>query len=110
MDHPKGAGHDDVPADALDQTVAFEAPAGSFIVMEGRLWHTSGKNVTADERRRMLFAYYSSDFIRPQMNWAMSLPGDVQSAMDDETRELFGLNPMGNVRIGSALTNLAATA
>ncbi len=100
---------DDVPADALDRTVAFEAPAGSFIVMEGRLWHTSGMNVTANQRRRMLFAYYSSDFIRPQMNWAMSLPGEVQSAMDDETRELFGLNATGNVRMGSALTNLAAT-
>jgi ectoine hydroxylase-related dioxygenase (phytanoyl-CoA dioxygenase family) len=27
----------------------FEASAGSFIAMEGRLWHTSGANVTADQ-------------------------------------------------------------
>ena len=58
---------EELPADAIEKTVAFEAPAGSFIVMEGRLWHTSGRNLTADERRRMMFAYYSSDFIRQQM-------------------------------------------
>jgi ectoine hydroxylase-related dioxygenase (phytanoyl-CoA dioxygenase family) len=97
---------DEVPADAVDRTVAFEARAGSFIVMEGRLWHTSGCNVTRDERRRMLFAYYSTDFVRQQANWAFALPHDVQAAMDEDTRKLFGLEAMGNVRIGGALTRL----
>ncbi|CAN7544005.1 phytanoyl-CoA dioxygenase family protein [Phenylobacterium sp. LjRoot219] len=97
---------DEVPPDAMERTRAFEAPAGSFIAMEGRLWHTSGQNVTANERRRMLFAYYSSDFIRQQANWTASLPAEVQDGMDAETRALFGLGPMGNVRIGGALTRL----
>ena len=97
----------EVPADAAARTVAFEAPAGSAILMEGRLWHTSGANVTADERRRMMFAYYSADFIRQQANWAFQLPPEVQEAMDAETRKLFGLEAMGNVRIGGALTRLA---
>lgn len=97
---------DEVPADAMERTLPFEAPAGSFIAMEGRLWHTSGRNVTADERRRMLFAYYSSDFIRQQANWTVSLPAEVQAGMDAEARALFGLGPMGNVRIGGALTRL----
>lgn len=95
---------DDVPADAMERTVAFEAPAGSFIVMEGRLWHTSGCNVTEDERRRMMFAYYSADFIRPQANWAFTLPQEVQQSMDDRTRALFGLEAAGNVRIGGELS------
>lgn len=98
------ASMDDVPADATERTVAFEAPAGSFIVMEGRLWHTSGCNVTKDERRRMMFAYYGADFIRPQVNWAFALPQEVQQAMDDRTRALFGLEAAGNVRIGGALS------
>lgn len=98
---------EEVPPDALGRTVAFAAPAGSFIVMEGRLWHTSGCNVTADERRRMLFAYYSTDFIRPQMNWAFTLPAQVQAGMDQITRDLFGLGYMGNTRIGAQLTRLA---
>jgi ectoine hydroxylase-related dioxygenase (phytanoyl-CoA dioxygenase family) len=97
---------EEVPADAMEKTVAFEAPAGSFIAMEGRLWHTSGRNVTHDERRRMLFAYYSSDFIRQQMNWGFTLPADVQAGMDAKTRALFGLAPAGNTRIGAAMTAL----
>lgn len=98
--------HEDVPAGAMEQTVAFEAPAGSFIVMEGRMWHTSGRNVTKDQQRRMLFAYYSADFVRPQANWALSLPAELQSGLDTQMRELFGLGPMANRRIGGELTRL----
>jgi ectoine hydroxylase-related dioxygenase (phytanoyl-CoA dioxygenase family) len=98
---------DEVPADAMDRMLPFEAPAGSFIAMEGRLWHTSGKNVTANEKRRMMFAYYSSDFIRQQANWGASLPAEVQDGMDAKTRELFGLVRGGNTRIGVEMTKLA---
>jgi ectoine hydroxylase-related dioxygenase (phytanoyl-CoA dioxygenase family) len=101
---------EEVPADALDRTVAMEAPAGSFILMEGRLWHTSGRNVTTagadDSIRRMLFAYYSCDFVRPQMNWNMTLPHEVRSGLDETARVLFGLTPTANSRIGAELTRL----
>jgi ectoine hydroxylase-related dioxygenase (phytanoyl-CoA dioxygenase family) len=97
---------EDVPADAMDQTVAFEAPAGSFVAMEGRVWHTSGRNVTADQQRRMMFAYYSTDFLRPQANWEAALPQAVKDGMNPEARELFGLGPAGNTRIGGGLTRL----
>lgn len=97
---------EDVPADALSRTRAFEAPAGSAIVMEGRLWHTSGANVTEHERRAMLFAYYSADFIRQQMNWEAALPLEIKGQFSPETRALFGLGPAANVRIGAGLTVL----
>src|SRR6202008_699337 len=42
---------EDVPADALSKSRPFEAPAGSAIVLEGRVWHTSGANRTDVERR-----------------------------------------------------------
>lgn len=95
---------EEVPADALERSIAFEAPAGSFILMEGRMWHTSGANRTADERRRMMFAYYSCDFIRQQANWAFTLPPEIIEGMDEATRKLFGLEEAGNVRIGGQLT------
>lgn len=100
---------EELPDDAMAQTLPFEAPAGSFIAMEGRLWHTSGQNTTADQQRRMMFAYYSTDFIRQQVNWAFCLPPEVQSAMNDHTRQLFGLVPMANTRIGVAMTTLPST-
>jgi hypothetical protein len=95
---------EEVPVDALDRMLPFEAPAGSFIAMEGRLWHTSGNNVTADEQRRMMFAYYSSDFVRQEMNWGLALPQDVQAGMDADTRARFALTPMGHTRIAAELT------
>jgi len=100
------ANFDELPADAMARTVPFEAKAGSFVVMEGRMWHTSGRNVSADRRRRLIFAYYSADFIRPQANWSDVLPQEVKDGMDDAARKLFGLGPAGNVRIGGGLTRL----
>jgi ectoine hydroxylase-related dioxygenase (phytanoyl-CoA dioxygenase family) len=100
------SGFEEVPKDAMARTVAFEAPAGAIVAMEGRLWHTSGANVTKDERRRMMFAYYSTDFIRQQANWEAVMPAEVKDGLDAEGRRLFGLGPAGNTRIGGALTRL----
>jgi ectoine hydroxylase-related dioxygenase (phytanoyl-CoA dioxygenase family) len=94
----------DVPDDAADKLKAFEAPAGSFVAMEGRVWHTSGSNITEDRQRRLIFAYYSMDFIRPQINWALKVSQATKDAMDDDARKLLGLGTSANTRIGGALT------
>ena len=97
---------EDVPDDLIARSVPFSAPAGSFVAMEGRVWHTSGANVTKDERRAMAFAYYTRDFIRPQVNWPMVMSQQVQEALDDEARAMLGLSQMGNITIGGGLTRL----
>ena len=108
--HIPGSQHwrsfEEVPADLLERSVAFSAPAGSIVAMEGRVWHTSGANVTKYERRSMAFAYYTLDFIRPQVNWASVMPPEAQEALDDEARQILGLGKMGNIRIGGGLTRL----
>ena len=76
------------------------------MAIEGRIWHTSGANVTKDERRAMAFAYYTRDFIRPQVNWPMVMSQQVQEALDDEARAMLGLSQMGNITIGGGLTRL----
>jgi hypothetical protein len=101
---------EDLQPEPMAKTRAFAAPAGSFVVMEGRLWHTSGANVTRDERRALMFAYYVADFLRPQVNAEAALPEAVKAAMDPETRKLFGLGAEGNIRIGSRLTKLESAA
>lgn len=95
----------EVPADAEARTLAFAAPAGAMIVMDGRLWHTSGCNVTADEDRAMLFAYYTRSFIRPQANWYEVLRPEVIAGLSDEQRRLFGFGALANVS-GSGLVLL----
>jgi hypothetical protein len=83
---------EEVPADAMSKTVAFRAPAGSFIAMDRRLWHTFRKNVTKNEQRRMMFAYYSDDFILQEMNWNVYLPAEIQDGLREGTRA-FWPNP-----------------
>jgi ectoine hydroxylase-related dioxygenase (phytanoyl-CoA dioxygenase family) len=88
---------EDVPENVEAALVPFEASAGSVIVMEGRLWHTSGANVTMDESRALLFALYSRDFVRQQMNWEALLTDATKQRLDEADRALLGLGPLGNV-------------
>jgi ectoine hydroxylase-related dioxygenase (phytanoyl-CoA dioxygenase family) len=60
---------EDVPENAEALLRPFEAPAGSIVAMEGRVWHTSGANVTADQQRRLMFAYYTHDEVQPAVDW-----------------------------------------
>ncbi len=87
----------DVPADAMAQLVPFEAKAGSIVVMEGRVWHTSGANITADEQRCCLFGYYSASFLRTQVNWNVALSPQVQAGMPPQMRAWLGLDLIPNV-------------
>jgi fumagillin biosynthesis dioxygenase len=82
----------EVPPDPVAHMVPFEAPAGSLVVMEGRIWHTSGRNTTAGEDRALLFGYYTKPFIRPQWNFTASLAPDVQAAMNPIMRYRLGLD------------------
>jgi ectoine hydroxylase-related dioxygenase (phytanoyl-CoA dioxygenase family) len=81
----------------------FEAKAGSIVAMDGRVWHTSGANVTADEDRALLFGYYSRSFLRPQVNWNAVLSQEVQHGLDAEFRQLLGLDAPANVSVAAEL-------
>ena len=82
---------DEVPADAETKMRSFTAPAGSFVVMEGRLWHASGSNTSKDRQRRQAFGYYGADFIRPQINWEAALSAEVKASLDEEGQRLSAL-------------------
>ncbi|KAI4195119.1 MAG: hypothetical protein LQ350_007397 [Teloschistes chrysophthalmus] len=90
----------DVPANAPELLVPFEAEAGDIVVLDGRLWHTSGSNITKDEDRAILFAYYSAPYMRQLINWTAKLPKDLQETLSPELKELFGLSHIGYVVYG----------
>ena len=87
----------DRTADAEQRLQPFEARAGSVIVMDGRLWHTSGANRTRDEDRALLFAYLTRPFVRPQWNWTAALDADQQQACSPRMRRRFGLDAAANL-------------
>lgn len=96
----------DVPADARSRMRPFEARAGSVIIMEGRTWHTSGDNVTKDERRALLFALYSRGYVRAQTNWDAALSAQTKTQIDAETRALMGMGPLSNISLAMDLIGL----
>lgn len=87
----------DVPDDIADKMTPVEAPAGSIVAMEGRLWHTSGKNQTLDQQRALLFGYYSRSFIRPQWNHNVGLGEEAQRDLSPQMRRWLGLDITANV-------------
>lgn len=88
---------EDVPPDAIERMVPMEAPAGSIVAMEGRIWHTSGRNVTRDEDRALLFGYYTKPYLRPQWNFTRSLAPATQAAMSPLMRYRLGLDATLNM-------------
>lgn len=93
----------DLPADARERLVPFEAKAGSIIAMDGRVWHTSGANVTKDAERALLFGYYSRSFIRPQQNWNAALSPETIAGLSEEMQARLGLGATANVELGARL-------
>lgn len=92
----------EVPDDPAVGMASFEAAAGSVLLMDGRLWHTSGENTTADRERALLFALYARSFLRHQNNWGRSLSRDTRRALDPQLKEWLGLGT-GNMGYGTYL-------
>ncbi|KAJ9252843.1 hypothetical protein DTO195F2_7264 [Paecilomyces variotii] len=77
----------------------FEAKAGSIVVMDGRLWHNSGSNVTKDVDRALLFGAYNAPFLRGQVNWAVGLSDEVKATLSPQMRDWLGVNRDGNLGV-----------
>jgi ectoine hydroxylase-related dioxygenase (phytanoyl-CoA dioxygenase family) len=71
-------------------TVALEAPAGSVIVMEGRVWHRTGFNRTENRRRAGIFAFYTLPIYMPQENWFLSLDPAIRHHASETLLQLLG--------------------
>ena len=72
-------------------TVALEAPAGSVIVMEGRVWHRTGFNRTEDRSRAGIFAFYTLPiYLLPQENWFLSLNPAIRHYASETMLQLLG--------------------
>jgi len=88
---------DEVPADAVRRLKPFVATAGSIIVMDGRMWHTSGANITPDQDRALLFGYYTAPFLRPQVNWNACLSPQTIASLSPNMRDWLGLDITANI-------------
>jgi ectoine hydroxylase-related dioxygenase (phytanoyl-CoA dioxygenase family) len=83
------------PDEAGIDTLPMEAPAGSIVVLESRVWHKTGHNRTDTERRAGVFAWYTKPIYRTQENWFLSLRPDVRQFASDEALVLLGYKTAG---------------
>ncbi|KAJ9636125.1 hypothetical protein H2204_005397 [Knufia peltigerae] len=90
----------EVPRNAKQLLKPFEAKAGSIVVMDGRVWHTSGENISQEDRA-LLFGYYTAPFLRQQVNWSEKLDAETKQSLSPEMKEWLGLSI--NANLGRAL-------
>lgn len=75
--------------------IPLEAPAGTLVVFDSRLWHRTGFNRTATQRRAGLFGWYTRPIYRTQENWFLSLDPSVAQFGSEELLVLLGYKTVG---------------
>ncbi len=78
------------PDDDPPGMVQVEAPAGSLIIFESRLWHQTGENVTTDVVRAAIFGFYQKPLYMPAENWVMQTKPEVVQRGSEELLTLMG--------------------
>lgn len=69
--------------EAQAEFVPVEAPAGTALVFESRLWHRTGANTSRDSWRAAVFPFYTTPTYRTQENWFLSLAPEVVASASD---------------------------
>lgn len=81
----------------VDGSVAAEAPAGTAMVFESRLWHATGPNVHATEERPAISMFFMRSYIRLQEQNPLSLRDDVAPKLSERHKRLMGYCSTGAV-------------
>ena len=77
-------------------TIAVEAPAGTAVLMDGRLWHGAGAN-RSDALRRVLLSNFCRVWVRQQENPFLGLAPEVEASLSPEMRRLLGFRVWGTL-------------
>ncbi|HEV7721705.1 MAG TPA: phytanoyl-CoA dioxygenase family protein [Iamia sp.] len=79
-----------------DESVAIECPAGTLILLDGRLWHGTGAHRGAptppEGRRHALLGFYTKPWLRTQEAWPTTLPLAALGG-DEALAQMFGILP-----------------
>lgn len=80
-------------------TVQITCKAGSLILMDGRVWHHTGANTTADQKRAVLLLYLVNWFIIPQSDWASLFTPAQRTELSPLLSELLGFGQKASMHI-----------
>jgi ectoine hydroxylase-related dioxygenase (phytanoyl-CoA dioxygenase family) len=80
-------------------TVPILCKAGSVVAMDARVWHHTGANTTAGERRAALLLYFVNWFIIPQTHWPDLIGPELRDTLSPLMRELMGFGEKASMHI-----------
>ncbi|CAN8102238.1 unnamed protein product [Discula destructiva] len=83
-------------------TVPCEAPAGTALIFEGRVWHGTGQNTETSGERPCILCLFCHPAVRPKENAYLGLGWDVEDRMSDRMKSLCALRT-GAAGTGGAL-------
>lgn len=72
-----------------DRVIQATAPAGTALMIDGRIWHGTAANTGGGERLAVLTTFCGPQF-RPQENYVVGTDGEVLGGLDNDMRELLG--------------------
>jgi ectoine hydroxylase-related dioxygenase (phytanoyl-CoA dioxygenase family) len=81
--------------DDVDESIAVEAPLGTMMVFESRVWHRTGQNLTASRHRAGLFGWYTRPIYRTQENWFLALDPKLRETASDALLQLLAYKTEG---------------
>ncbi|MFB8207892.1 phytanoyl-CoA dioxygenase family protein [Streptomyces sp. NPDC056010] len=70
--------------------VPATGPAGTALVIDGRIWHGTGAKRSAGSARTGVLAYYCRPYIRQQENFQLSMAPSVLESLSPARRDFFG--------------------
>ncbi len=77
------------PTPELPPTTNVTAPAGTALIMDGRLVHGTGAN-RAEALRRLLILTFHKPFVRQQEQWPLTLRPEVYAAASPKLKQRLG--------------------
>jgi ectoine hydroxylase-related dioxygenase (phytanoyl-CoA dioxygenase family) len=80
------------PDEKMPEFIPVEAKAGTMLVLDGRVWHTTGRNTTGRPRAG-IFNWYTLPIYMPQENWFLSLNPAIRQFGSEKLQTLLGFRP-----------------
>ncbi|GKT66937.1 phytanoyl-dioxygenase [Colletotrichum tofieldiae] len=91
----------------VEGSIPAEGPAGTAVVFDNRLWHTTGPNraTEGELERPVILLHFVRSFVRAGENHYLSLRKDVEAKLPDRQKAFFGFRKipgMGSVEGNTA--------
>lgn len=82
-------------------SVGCEAPAGTALIFEGRLWHGTGQNTETAGERPCILSLFCNNAIRPKENAFLGLSWEAEDKLSERHKSLVAFRT-GKFGLGGA--------